>query len=215
MYLVGGVYINKISHCKDSVGFCGLKTFYYRFPESIKLKLVELIKNEDIAKRVNIPNWKAGKTISTEMIIREAPEIISWYKNFGHSMSGLIGDKLEITSLSLPTSCCILIYDEKDDYINWHFDVNYFNGRFFTVLLPITNDETCTKFVYRDASSDERDVNIRNNLGVIFEGDNLFHMASKLCSNQRRAILSLQYSTDSMISPMNRMLMGLKDMAYV
>ena len=33
----------------------------------------------------------------------------------------------------MPTSCCILVYDREGDGIDWHYDVNYYFGRFFTV----------------------------------------------------------------------------------
>ena len=217
MYSTGGIYVNKIKECKKDIGnsFCGLSTFAYTFPKEIKDQLLALADNTSIAKRVNIPNWKAGKTISTGVIQKHAPDVINWYNSFDKEVSKIVGESVSPTSLELPTSCSVLIYDEENDFINWHFDVNYFNGRFFTVLLPITKDETCTKFVYRDAYGNEKDVNIIDDLCVVFEGDNLFHKASKLCKNQKRAILSLQYSTKPTISVLNRMLMRLKDIAYI
>lgn len=214
MYKNGGVYQNKIEHCEGADGFCGLRTFKYMLPSSLQTQLETLV-NSDMAKRVNIPNWKAGRTISTQMITKHAPEVISWYTDFQKNVSTLVDVPVKPTSLDLPTSCCILVYDEEDDFINWHFDVNYFDGRFFTVLIPITNVDTCTKFLYKDHKSDNKAISLGDQLCVVFEGDNLFHMASKLCKNEKRAILSLQYSTNPNISLINSMFMRLKDGAYV
>lgn len=215
MYSTGAIYINKLQKCKGRQGFCGIQQFVYQFPSNINSSLYEMIEDDKLQKRVNIRGWKAGKTIPCSIIEKQSPAVIKWYFDFAREMSAIVGENLITTPLNLPTSCCILIYDKEDDFINWHFDVNYFDGRFFTVLLPITNDATCTKFVYKN--NDERDtvVDIRNNNSVIFEGSEVFHMASKLCSGQKRAILSLQYTTNDNINLLNRTFMHFKDMAYV
>jgi hypothetical protein len=214
MYFTGGVYFNKLRHCKHAASFCGLQRFHYKFPKHIEQQIINLT-NSGVAKRVNIPKWKAGSTIPTETIHELAPGVIEWYTRFGTDISKIVGADVQPTSLSLPTSCSILIYDNEFDFINWHFDVNYYKGRFFTILLPITNEETCTQFVYRDPDGNIQKISIGNNLCVAFEGDIVFHMASKLCANQKRAILSLQYSTDPSINPLKKIIMRLKDTAYV
>jgi|AntRauMFilla1563_2_1112583.scaffolds.fasta_scaffold28043_1 hypothetical protein len=215
MYNSGGVYRNKISQCKDSDEFCGIKEFSYNTPPSVKKNLELCINKSSIQKRVDIPAWKSGKTIPTSVLVRECPEIISWYKDFSINISKIINLHVEATPLEFETSCCILVYDQKDDFINWHFDVNYFNGRFFTVLIPITVDETCTKYVYKNYNEEETAIELLDDRCIVFEGEKVFHMASKLCEGQKRAVLSLQYSTDSHITLTNKILMRLKDIAYI
>jgi hypothetical protein len=181
----------------------------------IQKTLEKCINDESIQKRVNIPMWKSGKTIPTSILVKNHPDIILWYKGFAKTISELVNDNVEITPLDLETSCCILIYDEKDDFINWHFDVNYFNGRFFTVLIPITIERTCTKYIYRDHNEEEKEKDLVKDKCVVFEGEKVFHMASKLCKGEKRAILSLQYSTNSDINLFNKLFMRFKDVAYI
>ena len=219
MYRRGGVYVNKLQKCAARQGptpFCGLRVFRYAFPHAVKCQLDALVDDPSAATRVNVPGWKAGKTIPTATVRARAPAVVDWYiSGFAREVASLVGARVDATALSLPTSCAVLVYDQAGDFINWHFDVNYFRGRFFTVLLPITSADTCTKFVYRDAAASERELSLRDGTCVVFEGDTVFHMASKLCAGQKRAVLSLQYATDPRVSWPNSWLMRWKDAAYV
>jgi len=222
MYKRGAYYQNHISHCgklpkritstSTSDSFCGISTFDYTLPCDIRNSLTN-ISNSDIAKRVNVYQWKAGKTVSTQQLLKYDSKIINWYIDFANEVSKIIGEPVKHTSLDLPTSCVLLIYDEKDDFINWHFDQNHFEGRFFTVLIPISEDITCTKYLFKDANEEIQTID-HNEGNIIFEGSKVFHMASKLCDNQKRVVLSLQYVTDDNISLYNSLLMKIKDMAY-
>jgi hypothetical protein len=216
MYHSGGVYKNKIEHCNpNQTEFCGIKEFSYNFPAYIKKDLQSCINNNSIQKRVNIPMWKSGKTIPTSILVNNYPNIISWYKDFATNISQIVNTDVDITPLNFETSCCILIYDQKDDFINWHFDVNYFNGRFFTVLIPITLEKTCTKYIYKNYKEDDVQLDLVDDKCIVFEGEKVFHMASKLCEGEKRAILSLQYSTNSDINLINKFFMRFKDTAYI
>ena len=113
----------------------------------------------------------------------------------------------------MPTSCAILIYEKENDWINWHYDHNYYNGRFFTVLIPITNELTCTKFQFKNKDNEIISMDLTNN-AICFEGNYLYHRASKLCKNQKRVILSCQYVTDNSMSFINKMRIKIKDFAY-
>lgn len=216
MYNSGGVYKNKIKHCHSKLQeFCGIKEFSYTPPIHIKTDLEKCINDTSIQKRVNIPMWKSGKTIPTSALVEHYPNIILWYKDFAKTISVLVNDNVDITPLNFETSCCILIYDQKDDFINWHFDVNYFNGRFFTVLIPITIDKTCTKYIYKNHNEENKEIDLVKDKCIVFEGEKVFHMASKLCEGEKRAVLSLQYSTNSDINVLNKLFMRFKDVAYI
>ncbi len=177
--------------------------------------LIKISENDYNSKRVNISGWKAGKTVETKTILKLDPSVIDWYCNFANDMSTLLNIEtpLQPTSFDMPTSCALLIYNDEGDFINWHFDQNHFNGRFFTVLIPITSELTNTEYLYRDANGDTKQINQQGG-SIIFEGEKVFHMASKLGKNQRRVVLSLQYVTDDSINILNSFLMKIKDIAY-
>jgi len=211
--------------CTDT--FCLFKELKIDLPSKIRSQATSLLDNKSIQKRVSInmyleniyncavPN-KDGITISTQNINKVAPEIIQYYqKDLCQLLSNSIGLKLFPTDLTLPTSCALLIYEREGDWINWHYDYNYYNGRFFTVLIPLTNDITCTEFQYMDDDKKVHSIQLINNNALCFEGNFLYHRATKLCKGQKRAILSVQYVTDNTMSLVNQMRIKLKDFAYI
>lgn len=119
------------------------------------------------------------------------------------------------TDLSLPTSCALLIYENEGDWINWHYDYNFYDGRFFTVLIPITNHSTCTEFQFKTDKNEIKTIKLTDNNSICFEGNYLYHRASKLCKNERRIVLSCQYVTDNNIGFFNSLRMKIKDVAYI
>jgi len=222
-YNSGSCKIKKKYICNDE--FCLYKEFQIRLHPTIKKEIYEMLENTSIQKRVSIhmyietifdsalPN-KNGVTISTQNISRYSPDLIHFYKN---ELCNIISKQINLTlfptDLQLPTSCAILIYEKEGDWINWHYDYNYYNGRFFTVLIPITTAPTCTEFQLKDDNNNIKSIQLQNK-AICFEGNYLYHRASKLCKNQKRVILSCQYVTNNNISFINKLRMKIKDFAY-
>lgn len=223
-YNSGSCQIDKKYICKNN--FCLLKEFSIDLNENIKNDIEKMAYDKSLQKRVSIstypenifncalPNRK-GITISTENIVTKSPQLISFYENdLCKKVSKVTGLKLYPTSLHYPTSCAIIIYEKEGDWINWHYDYNYYNGRFFTVLIPITNVLTCTKFEFKDKQNNIIKMNLTNN-ALCFEGNYLYHRASKLCENQKRIMLSCQYVTDNSMTNLNKIRIKLKDYAFI
>jgi hypothetical protein len=226
-YYTGSCKRNKKYICTKN--FCLYKIFNIYLNTPIKKEIHLLLQNNKVKKRVNIgydflpeslfncaiPN-KKGVTIPTSILVNKAPKLIEYYNN---KLCDLISHKLNLklfpTDLKLPTSCSILIYEKEGDWINWHYDHNYYKGRFFTVLIPITNSLTCTKFEFVNNNTNRiESIDLINNTSICFEGNYLYHRASKLCKNQRRIILSCQYVTDNEMTDINKYRIKLKDFAY-
>jgi hypothetical protein len=223
-YESGPCQIKKEYICNNN--FCLIKEFNVNLNSNHQKDINNMLQNKSIQKRVTIitypenilncalPN-KDGVTISTKNIVKYSPSLIDFYQNdLCNIVSKQIGLKLFPTNLDMPTSCAILIYEKENDWINWHYDYNYYNGRFFTVLIPITHHKTCTKFQFKNDNDKIIDVDLTNN-AICFEGNFLYHRASKLCKNQKRIILSCQYVTNNTMSYINKLRIKLKDFAYI
>lgn len=223
-YFSGSCQIDKEYKCEKN--FCLIKEFDASLNNKLHQDIQEMLKMSEIQKRVvvkmfvenifncAIPN-KSGTTIATQNIVKFSPELISFYQNeLCDQVRSEIGLKLYPTSLNMPTSCAILIYEKEDDWINWHYDYNYYNGRFFTVLIPITHNLTCTKFQFKDKKNKIVSLDLNKN-AICFEGNYVYHKASKLCKNEKRVMLSCQYVTDNSMSLLNQYRIKLKDFAYI
>lgn len=223
-YNSGSCKIKKKYICNDD--FCLYKEFNVFLQKIIKNEINSVLLDKKIQKRVNIETFpeeilncalpnKKGVTISTTNLVKYAPNLINFYKN---DLCKLVSDQLNLklfpTDLNLPTSCSILIYENEGDWINWHYDYNYYDGRFFTVLIPITNNLTCTEFQFKNDNNEIKSINLTNNNSICFEGNYLYHRASKLCKNEKRVILSCQYVTNNNMSILNKLRLKFKDFAY-
>jgi hypothetical protein len=223
-YNSGSCKINKKYICNDN--FCLFKEFDVYLQKIVKDEIDKMLENSAIQKRVNINTYpetifncalpnKRGITISTQNVTKYAPNLINYYQN---DLCKLVSSKIKLdlfpTDLNLPTTCAVLIYENEGDWINWHYDYNYYNGRFFTVLIPITNNLTCTEFQFKNDNNEVKSVNLTNNNSICFEGNYLYHRASKLCKNEKRIILSCQYVTNNNMSFLNKLRLKIKDLAY-
>jgi hypothetical protein len=222
-YNSGSCQITKEYKCDKN--FCLYKEFQSNMNGDLIRDIKQMLDNKEIQKRVSIkmypenimmcalPN-KDGVTISTQNIVKHSPKLINFYQTeLCDIIASTLNMKVFPTDLSMPTSCAILIYEKEGDWINWHYDHNYYNGRFFTVLIPITNDLTCTKFQFKDKNNNVISLDLTSS-GICFEGNYLYHRASKLCKNQKRVMLSCQYVTDNSMSFVNQSRIRLKDFAY-
>ena len=223
-YNSGSCQVNKQYICNNN--FCLYKEFNVILDNTIKNEINNLLINKTIQKRVNITSFretifncalpnKKGITISTNNIIKYAPNVINFYQN---DLCKLVSNQLKLklfpTNLDLPTSCALLIYENEGDWINWHYDYNYYDGRFFTLLIPITNNLTCSEFQFKNDNNEIKSINLSNNNSICFEGNYLYHRASKLCKNEKRVILSCQYVTNNNMNFLNKIRLKLKDFAY-
>ena len=223
-YNSGSCQINKNYIC--SKDFCLHKEFYYELPYNILNEIDFVLNKKELQKRVYIKTYpetilncampnRSGITIATKTLSEYCPKLINLYKNdLCNFISRLTKLELQPTDLNYPTSCAIIIYEKEDDWINWHYDYNYYDGRFFTVLIPITNELTCTKFQFKNPENSIVSLDL-NKKGICFEGDFVFHRASKLCANQKRIMLSCQYVTSNNMSSINKLRIKLKDYAFI
>jgi hypothetical protein len=106
---------------------------------------------------------------------------------------------------------CLVVYEKEGDYIDWHFDTNHFKGRYFTLLVPVTLEETCGNYVYKNKDGKNVDVKIKENQAILFEGDKVFHAGKQLCANQFRAILSMTFVTTNDMDPWNYAMNSMKE----
>src|SRR5215475_2092188 len=82
------------------------------------------------AKRVNIPVHKRGRTISYHELHEQAPEITRFYRSsqLRNWCSEVAGARVQLTPWNDLSSCSLLIYDQPNDHIGWHYDLNLHKG---------------------------------------------------------------------------------------
>jgi len=184
--------------------------------------LKDSVINRPMGMRVHIPAHKRGVTIPYSDIRATHPEIARFYQNdaLAERMSRVINARVMPTPLNDQSSCSVLIYEREGDRIGWHYDHNFYNGRHFTALLPLVNENR----LEQGLSSAELVVKTRCGTGtvltppntlVLFEGAIVRHTVTPLRANERRIILSMTFCANPTTRPLLNLQRRFKEIAYI
>lgn len=201
-----------LNSCDDVTPFCDIGKIRYRLPDDLIQTIINHVKNEKVGVRVEVPFVKAGRTLTSDHVQQYLPGVFDEYEKLIPLVSRMVGEQVDKAPSNTSLSACVIVYDREKDHINWHYDENYFKGRFFTVLIPVTSEPTCTNFQFRTEKGTTETVNLGPHDALIFEGSKIWHRATPLCKDQVRIIVSLQFTTDARI--MNAPLMWLKSVMF-
>jgi len=172
------------------------------------------------AERSYIPGHKKGGALSYEAVHRFAPACLALYHSavLRHWLSGVVGEAVRPTADHDQSSCSLLYYDQTGDHIGWHYDLNFYRGRHFTVLLSLLNrapggglSHGCLQRRHRDKVDV---VNTEENSLVVFEGAEVLHRATAVGKNELRVILSMTFCTDPGVGRLRELARRIKDTAY-
>ncbi len=173
------------------------------------------------AERSFVPTHKQGGTIAYENLHEAAPEVVAFYQSeyLRRLCSAVIGAPVVPTPLHDQSSCSLLVYERPRDHIGWHYDYNFYNGRHFTVLLPLVNrhlreDRLSSAELKVRQGDGEQVVPTPPNTLVVFEGARVLHKVTRLGEDELRVILSMTFCTDPRASLWKAALRRVKDTAY-
>ena len=201
-------YVNYLTECNPKAPFCYIKKIKLSIPNEFLAPLDEIAQREGT--RVEIYK-KRQKAVSIQKLQANLPEIVEWYKGLTRQISEAIGEEVKVTPLNQPNSLSLVVYEKEGDFIDWHFDTNHYNGRYFTLLLPVTTAPTCGNYQYRNAEGETETIYLQQGDAILFEGDRVFHKGKELCKNQRRVVLSCTFTSSHTITPPEAILNFIKN----
>jgi hypothetical protein len=166
----------------------------------------EALANVGRLERSYIPAHKKGGALAYEKIHYHAPKCLGLYHSpvMIESVSRIVGVPVVPTADHDQSSCSILYYQEAGDHINWHFDLNFYKGRHFTVLVSLFNQGagggvSDSRLYGKTLGGEERAVDSRENSLIVFEGAKIRHKVTPTKEGDLRVVLSMTYATDPRI----------------
>jgi len=210
-----GYMRDRSSMCFRSPGqsrFCDITRLNYRLPEGIRASILNDV-HHGLGKRVSLNSMRAARTFDSKYVQKNMPDLLTVYTDLQKIVSDTIGEPVYQAPLDGPLSICVISYDKPGDAIQWHYDDNYFRGRFFTVLIPVTRHKSCSSFQYRNPRGQPENIRLEETgEALLFEGNKVFHRSIPLCPGQKRVIASFQFTTDPTIK--NPILKGIKELFF-
>jgi hypothetical protein len=187
-------------------------------PSVIDALLAEVERVRPAVHRNYVPRVKKGGSVSAFTLAREAPAIQTLYRApaFLDFLRSITGQPLACCPERDPHACALYFYTEPGDYIGYHYDTSYYRGARYTVLVGLIERSSsrlvCQPFRGQPAS-EQREVRLATEPGtfVLFNGDRLWHAITPLGEGEERVSLTLEYVTDSSMSPFRRFISDLKD----
>ncbi len=171
--------------------------------------------------RSHIPLHRKGGTISYDTLKQHAPKTLELYQSseYQNLISRIIGEHVIQTPSHHPSSLAVLLYERPGDHITWHYDRNFYKGRYFTALLAIENRGhaadglSSVRLLVRKKSGDIPIPTPPNTL-VLFEGSEVLHRTTRLKEGERRIMLSMTFSTNPHYSWMKDIMRRVKDSSF-
>ncbi len=165
-----------------------------------------------------IPRHKKGGSVGSWALAEQAPTILALYRApaFLTLLARLTNRALHPCPASDPHACALYFYTEPGDHIGFHFDTSYYRGARYTVLVGLierSSSRLVCQLHTRDPARPPRELRLATEPGtvVIFNGDRLRHAITPLGAGEERVSLSLEYVTDSTMSPVKRFVSNMKD----
>ena len=190
-------------------------------PASLRDRIVAEIEALGDTERSYLPLHKQGGTVAYETLRTDAPAAVALYQSAAmrNVIGRIVGLAVETTPLTDKSSCSVLFYVKPGDHIGWHYDHNFYKGRHFTVLLPLTNQGhgegglSSARLLVRRGGEEQMIPTPPNTL-VVFEGAKVLHRVTTLAEGERRVVLSMTYCTDPRNSRLQEAARRVKDTAY-
>ena len=114
------------------------------------------------------------------------------------SINKLLNKYLQRVSLNDNNACSLLIYTNKGDYIDWHYDTSNLYGNRYTILLTLinknlkTNDLSENEFTYK-IDNIEHKIKLKENSLIIFEGNKIEHKSTPINNEEKRILMSMVF----------------------
>lgn len=189
----------RIIKCESNVDmgtFCDMAVIRPpRLSEQSTDVVIAYCQDKSNGKRTVISDKKAGRTIGLAEITKDLPELIK----HSQDVAAFISEKFDMVVHPLlgvsPLAILLLIYEDENDQVSWHYDVNVYKGKHFTVVEPLIGFDTCTQFEYIDEHGRVVVQPLKEGEAVMLQGDVLFHRASRQCQGHFRVAVAMEFAT--------------------
>ena len=131
----------------------------------------------------------------------QLPEDIKiFYENkyLQNKVSQAVGEKVYYADKKEKYRIFSRLYDNENDFLDWHYDNNFTKGRRYTLVIPLLLSENNTsEFMIKDRKNGkEKVVKIPLGKGVIYNGSITYHKITKQTKNNYRMVIIIPFYTN-------------------
>tara|TARA_B100001059_G_scaffold179610_1_gene180294 strand:+ start:3426 stop:4145 length:720 start_codon:yes stop_codon:yes gene_type:complete len=111
--------------------------------------------------------------------------------------SNIIGEELNFAPETEQYRLFARLYQDEDDWLNYHYDNNFTNGKRYTVVIPLYySSKNTSKFVIKNSNYEDQIIDIPIGRAAIYNGSEIYHKITKQTKNEKRLVLIIPLYTD-------------------
>lgn len=166
---------------------------------------------------LNFNNAK-GKKLNAIQISKLCPGVADWFlsQTVARITSEYLGEKVEFAPVSEQYRIFARLYEDKDDFLDWHYDNNFTRGNRYTLVVPLIVDNcNSSEFQYMDRKSGEvATVKVPIGKGVLYNGSEVYHRITAQTMGCRRMVVIIPLYTDYSKSVIGEAREKLRNLTY-
>ena len=188
-------YGKQFNICKK----CNINEVFFIDVKLLPEKLIKLLEftikknGSRLNPELNFNNAK-GKKLNYNQIPKE---IINFYDNnyLERAVSEKLGENVYFADKNEHYRIFARLYEDEDDFLDWHYDNNFTIGNRYTLVIPILVDKGNTsEFMIKDRKTGiEKIIPISLGKGVIYNGSITYHKISEQTNGQRRLVIIIPF----------------------
>ena len=145
---------------------------------------------------LNFNNAKGKKLNYTQL----SEKVKKFYENesLRRKVSNVLGEDVFLAGLSEKYRIFARLYENEEDFLDWHYDNNFTMGKRYTLVIPLILDVGNTsEFMIKDPHSGEENmIPIPLGKGVLYNGSVTYHSITKQTSGNRRMVVIIPFYTN-------------------
>lgn len=187
-----GKIFTKCSKCGEN------KIYHFDVPELPKGQIDSLY--DLFKKKTNKldPKKNFNQAKGKKLDFNELPsEILNFYTNkfYEKKVSELVGENVTYAPFDEKYRIFSRVYDNENDFLDWHYDNNYSNGNRYTLVIPILIDKGNTsEFYVKDRKTEEeKKIDIPIGSAVLYNGSEVYHKITRQKKGMRRMVIIIPF----------------------
>tara|TARA_Y100000389_G_scaffold181390_1_gene196945 strand:- start:684 stop:1409 length:726 start_codon:yes stop_codon:yes gene_type:complete len=193
------IYLRKKFHsCSD----CEKNKYFnidIKLPNKSSINEIEkLLKKGTLINPKSNFNNAQGKKIDSLIIPQNIKKFYMTDK-LRKEISEIIGEEVYYAPDSEKYRIFSRIYDNPNDFLDWHYDNNFTKGNRYTLAIPIfISKGNTSEFMIKDRKTKEEIiVPMEIGKGVIYNGSEVYHKISKQTKNNKRIVIIIPFYTNN------------------
>jgi hypothetical protein len=119
-------------------------------------------------------------------------------EEFTRIASGTLGERVTLAPPSEQYRIFARLYEDDDDFLEWHYDNNFTKGNRYTMVIPVLVDDCNTaEFKIKDRrTEEEKIIQVPLGMGVLYNGTEVYHKITQQTKGCRRMVVIIPLYTN-------------------